>query len=87
MKFTVNKNRKKHKAHTHTHRNTQTHNEILIYIVSSTTRKLALPKMNETNEIEIIIIIIINNDCYSVSAIVLKPSVLFKQAQNVPNMA
>lgn len=47
---------------------------------------MALPKMNETNEIEIIIIII-NNDCYSVSAIVLKPSVLFKQAQNVPNTA
>lgn len=65
MKFTVNKNRKKHKAHTHTHRD----NEILIYIVSSTTRKMALPKMNETNEIEIIKIIIINNDCYSQSAV------------------
>lgn len=68
MKFTVNKNRKKHKAHTHTH--TYRDNEILIYIVSSTTRKMALPKMNETNEIEIIIIkIIINNDCYSQSAV------------------
>lgn len=43
---------------------------------------MALPKMSETNEIEIIIII--NNDCYSQSAVGLKPSVLFKQAQNVP---
>lgn len=47
LKFIVNKNRKKHKAHTHTH-------TILIYIVSSTTRKMALPKKYETNEIEII---------------------------------